>query len=310
MSTTELLLAGLDGSNPLAFLACLGTLRALTGAWPDRHVRISWSSAGAWRPVLHVDGVVAAQDVISALVGELKKMEDHPAWTLGADLNVGPERFREFAEGASEQAQEKRDRTWADFAAAFGCESTTTSDGRSIQDTALRTMSGAGHQHFVQFMSLIVQRTTARHLEKTLFETWRYDDPVEKCTLRWDPQDDVRRALQWRDPSGDPERKKRGNMLGANRLAIEALPLLPTIPDGRELHTTGFSGRGSQSTFWTWPIWSGALSLDVVRSVLAMSELQHVHDPGALQSRGIAAVMRCRRLTIGKFRNFTPAQPL
>ena len=31
-----LVLTGLDGSNPLAFLAALGTLRGLTLAWPER----------------------------------------------------------------------------------------------------------------------------------------------------------------------------------------------------------------------------------------------------------------------------------
>jgi hypothetical protein len=309
MSTSELPLIGLDGSNPLAFLASLGTLRSLTNAWPERQVRMSWSSAGPRRPVLHTHQPVTPPEVVSALVGQLKTMEDHPAFSLGPDLNVTPEHFREFAERAAAHAGQTRDRTWSDFASAFGCEATLSNDGK-IQDTALRTMSGAGHQHFVQFMSFIVQRTTAKHLEKTLFETWRYDDPVEKCTLRWDPQDDVRRALQWRDPSGDPERKRKGNMLGANRLAIEALPLLPTIPVGHELRTTGFSGRGSQSTYWTWPIWSGALSLDVVRSLLATSDLQVAPGSPDLRSRGVTEVMRCRRLTIGKFRNFTPAQPV
>src|SRR5947209_20011034 len=115
-------------------------------------------------------------------------------------------------------------------------------------------MSGAGHQHFLEFMKWIVERTGPDHLEKTLFRPWRYDDPVQNQTLRWDPADDVRRALRWRDPSGDPQRSRRGGMLGANRLAIEGLPLLPTIPVGRTLRTTGFSGRGSGTTYWTWPL--------------------------------------------------------
>ncbi len=46
----QLLLAGLDGRNPLAFLAALGTLRSLTSTWPARQVRMSWQSLGGWRP--------------------------------------------------------------------------------------------------------------------------------------------------------------------------------------------------------------------------------------------------------------------
>ena len=34
--TGGLLMAGLDGANPLAFLAALGVLRGLTLTWPDR----------------------------------------------------------------------------------------------------------------------------------------------------------------------------------------------------------------------------------------------------------------------------------
>ena len=38
-----LVLNGLDGANPLAFLAALGTLRGLTLAWPERRIRLSWT---------------------------------------------------------------------------------------------------------------------------------------------------------------------------------------------------------------------------------------------------------------------------
>ena len=45
-SSNGLLLSGLDGGNPLAFLAALGTLRGLTIAWPGRRVRLSWDVVG------------------------------------------------------------------------------------------------------------------------------------------------------------------------------------------------------------------------------------------------------------------------
>ena len=45
-SAGGLLLTGLDGANPLAFLAALGTLRGLTLAWPERRVRLSWTLRG------------------------------------------------------------------------------------------------------------------------------------------------------------------------------------------------------------------------------------------------------------------------
>ena len=44
--TDDLLLVGLDGSNPLAFLTAMGTLQTLADAWPDRNVRLGWQLQG------------------------------------------------------------------------------------------------------------------------------------------------------------------------------------------------------------------------------------------------------------------------
>jgi hypothetical protein len=310
MGADVLNLVGIDGGNPLAFLAALGTLRALSLAWPDRRVRMAWRQDGPWRAALHIDPPASPQEVVHDLDRRLRLMVDHPAWELGPNPSVPRERFVEYARRAYRDAQgPDHDRTWADFAAAFGCEATTTADGALTQDTALRTMSGAGHQNFIEFMRIIAVRTTAEHIDKALFRPWRYDDAVEKQTMRWDPADDVRRALRWRDPSGDPRRKKRGGMLGANRLAIEGLPLLPTIPVGRELRTTGFSARGRGATHWTWPIWSDPLPVDVVRSLLAHPGLHQDASSAMLRAMGIDEVFRSRRLTVDKFRCFTPAEP-
>ena len=49
----EIELKGLDGSNLLAYLAALGTLRVLTLAEPGRDVRMRWVDRGYWMPVVH-----------------------------------------------------------------------------------------------------------------------------------------------------------------------------------------------------------------------------------------------------------------
>lgn len=127
-------------------------------------------------------------------------------------------------------------------------------------------------------------------------------------TLRWDPADDSRYALRWRDPSGDPARKKRGGMLGANRLAIEGLPLVTCAPVGSSLRTTGFTGSAARNTFWTWPIWTYPAGLDVCRSLLAHSALRDAAaDADELRALGVAAAFRSQRITVGKFRNFAPS---
>lgn len=310
----EVELSGLDGSNPLAFLAAVGTLRALTLATSGAGARMGWrQSTGAWRPV--IVGAVEDLDpevVLDRLSDQLGTMRDHPALARWDNLGIPRDDFRAYALEAASAAK-SGDRIWADYTAAFGCDAITTRDGTkavAVADTAFRTMSGAGHQDFLGFMKNIIASTEREHLRKALFSEWRYDDPVTNSTLRWDPADDVRHALQWRNPSGDPARKSGGTMLGANRLAIEALPLFPTMPVRTRLETTGFSGSGRRGTFWTWPIWESAIDLDVCRSVLALDELQDDLSDPALRARGIVAVFRSQRITEGKYRNFTPARAM
>lgn len=309
----SLLLSGLDGGNPLAFLAALGTLRTVGAVLPGRDWRLSWQpQAAGWRPRLHATEPPGRDEVVAALADHLPKTSEHPALLLGDDLKATPDEFRSYARQAAEAAS-PADRSWADFAAAFGCEAAVDARGAEpqVRDTAFRTMSGAGHQHFLAFMRNILATVEAKHLEAALFGPWSYDDPVKNATLRWDPQDDVRYALRWNNPSGDRERERCGSMLGANALAIHGLPLFPALPVGKRLVTTGFRGTGSRDTAWTWPIWEPPVPLDVVRSMLALSELQEDSPPrDELARRGIGEIYRSRRITTGKFRNFTPAQPV
>lgn len=307
-----LILAGIDGANPLAFLAALGTLRTLSLAWPQSGVKMAWTAhTGAWRPILSASVALTEDGIVAIFAERLSRMADHPALAFADNLNVKPPAFRTFAEAAKAAAMKADDVDGgiaADFAAAFACDVLATEEG-AVQDTALRTMSGAGHQHFLAFMRSIVKQTGPEHLRKALFARWTYDDAVTNQTLRWDPADDSRYALRWRDPSGDPARKKGGGMLGANRLAIEGLPLVTCAPVGATLRTTGFTGSGARSTFWTWPIWTCPVGLDVCRSLLAHASLlgdkpnEHIH----LRALGVTAAFRSQRITVGKFRNFAPA---
>ena len=164
-------------------------------------------------------------------------------------------------------------------------------------------MRGAGHQHFLGTMKRLVNETKAEHLRKSLFQSWDYSD--DKLGLRWDPEEDRRHALRWDNPSNDAPKTVRG----ANRLAVEALPLLPTAPGARQIATTGFSHRDGVVSF-TWPIWRDPLSLEVVRSLLALSELREREpDRARLHAIGIVDVYRSERINVEQYRNFTRALP-
>jgi hypothetical protein len=306
---TDLLLFGLDGANPLAFLAALGTLRTLTLAIPDHTVRMDWIQHGTgWRPRLHSSPPIGDSDVLDALTARLESMQDHPALTWNDDIRATPDECRELVLEAQASAG-PCDRTAADFLAAFASECVLDRGGEEVQDTALRTMRGSGHQHFLKTMRNLVAACSRDHLRRTLFEHWDYADPLKGLSLRWDPADDRRHALQWVDPSKDPTRRSAGSMLGANRLAVEAMPLLPVMPVGRHLETAGFRGRRASNTYFTWPIWTMPVGVEVLRSLLALRELQQdTPDRHGLLAMGIAEGYRAQRITQGKFRNFSPAQ--
>lgn len=304
-----LLLNGLDGANPLAFLAALGTLRVIneheTASPCDW--RMLWKqNQSCWSPMISGDIPLSKEELIRMIVSKPRDMEKHPVKLFPHNnLKISCENFYDVALDAQNKAI-FTDHQYADFISAFGCESLPVSENNSdIQDTALRTMSGAGHQHFIGFMRELLANTGPEHLQSSLFETWQYSDPMP--SLRWDPFDDRRYALRWKEPSSDPIHTMRG----ANRLAIEALPLFPTLPIERKLHTTGFSQSRNKGVLFTWPIWEIPLSINAVKSLISLDELQK-HQPNRenLLARGVVEIYRSQRITNGKYRNFTLATPV
>ena len=304
-SEPGLMLNGLDGGSPLGFLAALGTLSTVSLADSDPAWRMKWvAQDGSWFPVLLANRVLCCEVLLELLACALQR-EATPEFDFDRNLNVDAEKFRKVARDAQSFAS-SRNRRYADFVTAFGCETVVTRDGKSIQDTALRTMSGAGHQHFLGTMKQLHAETTSEHLRKALFNAWDYSDV--KSGFRWDPKEDRRYALRWGNPS-DTGRNPIRTMWGANRLAVEALPLFPAVPDSRRLETTGFT-RCDGAVLFTWPVWECAVSLEVVRSLLALAEMQEPEpDRTKLRAMGVAEVYRSRRITVGKYRNFTHAYP-
>jgi hypothetical protein len=290
----EIELTGLDGSNLLAYLAALGTLRVLTLAEPDRCVRMSWTDLGCWTPLVHGTSADTSDELVDLLAQRVcgeKSVDD--AWKIGKDLTLSCEEFgdkiREAVKGLGHEQ-----RATADFLAAFGSDVYGAGPRRELMsDTAFRTMSGAGHQHFLGFMLELAAGTDAEHLRRSLLARWDYADG--RPSLRWDAADFRPHALRAVDPSGDPIKTMRG----ANRLAIEALPLFPTVPQARRIRTTAFQEGDNGTEVW-WPIWTDALELGTVASLVAAGN-ERVR-PGVVQ------VYRAARFTEGKYRNFSPSK--
>lgn len=302
---------GLEGHEPIGFLAALGALRGLSCARPSWRVQLFWELSGTWKARIATPATASREEVLDALDEFLAARPGHRALEIGDNIDLDAQRYRQLAEAASTGAHDGssgRDRSFLEFLAAFASDA-LAEDTKPLGDTAFRTMRGAGHQHFLKSMRNIASEAKREHIERALFHSWDYGDPLRNLSLRWDPSEESQYALQWGDPSKDSARGKSGNMLGANRLAFEALPLFPVFPVRRRLQTTGFRGRTASDTSLTWPIWTEPVTVDVVRSILAMAELQSESpDRELLFRRGIVEVYRSQRRSTGKFRSFGPAQ--
>lgn len=304
-SDRDIVLTGLKGSTLLGFMSAIGTLNTLHDIPETAGGKMKWLLQGSsFIPVVRIPGSINDEVFVEKLEAGLRTVAGHSVLTFADDLKVSGAAFRLMAD---EQTKEylSNEPFGARMAAAFGCDAITNDEG-GIQDTAFRTMSGAGHQHFVLFMNELCKNTHAAHLKEALFGPWRYRDPSP--VMRWDDEDDRRYALRWDEPSKDPVRTVRG----ANRLAIAALPMFPVVPiSSSAVATTGFKGGKSNNTFVTWPIWDRWLTFDTVRSVLSMREFQMPTPPIVeLAACGINAVFQSQRITLGKYRNFTPAKAM
>jgi hypothetical protein len=291
---------GPDGSNPLGFLCALGAFLVLSEAFPAADVRLSWRWSGGWRPVWKLDITDSQPEICDTI---FKALTDGDEYMLGgkADLNLLPNEFRLLLlEAAASATMTERKR--ADILAAYGCEATLDRKG-NIRRTALCLINGQGHQHLLTAITALAKEMTRNHVVQALFNPWLYQDTGRGRSFRWDPVENRQYALRADNPSGVPIRIVHG----ANRLAVEALRLFPTVPAQRSLETTGFT-RSSDGAFFTWPIWQPAVSLATVRSLLTIGELRNETDlREKLSARGVNVLYRCRRFNIDRRTNFSSA---
>jgi len=296
----ELILKGIDGANPLGFLAAVGTVTIAKQF--SNEISMSWRREfGSWRPILvgDLNNETSFSDNLAKALSEAS--ED--AFEAEKKLPFSAKEFAKLLKEASEKATPDNRRT-VDFFSAFGSE--VCIDKENFQDTLFRMVrSGdAAGQGFLFYARSIRDSTNAVEIYHTLFEPWEYKD--KGYSLRWDPNEDQRYALRWDDPS----KNKDPTINSANALAIEALPLFPTLPTAGRLATTAFfSYRGRD--FFTWPIWNETISVEVIRSLLSLKDL-HVEIPPRKQllARGIVEIYRCERIAPNKYyKNFAPAVP-
>lgn len=312
-------LDGLEPDSLLAFLALLGLLRCLDAARPEWLARAAWDLDRApLRPILVLAELHTQQEVSEVAAAGADRLAE--AYCFSAeksdaagqnDLNYSDE----FARKLLSEAVVEDDRGRADLWAALMCDAAAR-DGR-IEPTPLCLLFGQGHQHFLDRLTKVprieappprgrgkkmVSLTAGETINEALFQPWTRQDPTPG--FRWDPAEDVRYALRANDPSGE----KSTTQHGANRLAALGLPVLTSVPMQRgnrvRLHVLG--GSFDRDFALVWPIWREPASLAAIRAMLSHPDL--TNGPAKLANLGVEEVRRARRITVGRFMNFTRAE--
>ena len=303
-----LMLWGLDGSNPLGFLASVGVAVVAQEHYPG--LRIGWRDTGrGWRPSL----LECGDDQREFSDRILESLKSAPTTVFDLDKKM-PFDAGKFS-SALREAQRRSsivDRRNADLLAGMGTELYPDKKSGQFQDSKFRMVrSGdAAGQGLPFYAAANLKKLDVERLHLTLFDAWDYQD--EGYDLRWDPIGDQRYALRWRDPSKSRLADGPGMMLAAASLALEALRWFPTLPVGRLAETTGFHRAGRREIYFVWPIWTPMVSMDTVRSLLVLPELTHNPiDHDSLARRGIQEVFRSQRIRQNQYySNFLPAQPV
>ena len=226
-------------------------------------------------------------------------------------MPFGNDRFRQALKDEQRRSS-LADRRDADFLSGFGTDLYPDPKNKQFQDTSFRMVrSGDSKQQGLPFYARAIRKETGLDdIERTLFQTWDYQD--EGYSLRWDPLEDQRYALRWRDPSKSSLVDGPGTMRAANSLAIEALRWFPTlVAAGRRAQTTGFQRIRQKALYFVWPIWTPPIRMDALCSLLASPDLSEIPLPRmSLARRGIAEVYRSQRIRQNQYYcNFTPAHP-
>lgn len=293
----EVALMGLDGANPLGFLAALGIMEAVCDGALE--ARLSWRYVGAWRPVLaspHPD----LDSLLRRLDMDREACIADPALALHydgkADLKPKPERFREFLLQLRELVSATNRRS-VDWASAFATDVAVDNNGNT-KPTALHFT--AGQQQFLQMVNELASRVTTDDLREALEGPWKYERPLP--VMGWDSTSSRDYALRASDPSTD---KKRG-IPGADWLAVRGLAALPTVPRGNRILTTGCSGGWKDGQF-RWSLWTVPLTGQTIRSVLSCNTERMSRRER--EARGVGAVFTSgiRRSDQGGYGSFEPA---
>jgi hypothetical protein len=256
-------LTGLEGTNPLGFLAALGVQVAF--ASEPEQPRLWWSDDIV--PHAVVDRNFSIDRVADQAMKVFAQWKDSPAvsprrpdgsaMSKGDELKLTPEDTRIYLSLADECE------SWSALITALVAEGSLDNNGAAKPSDLYFT---AGNQKFLKMVRNILQGVSLDDVLAGLRGPWKYESKME--SLKWDVSDDRVYALMAYSPgdSNSPDRKLTNP--GPEALSILGLTLHPVFGSRGRTLTQGWSGSWMTRSY-AWPIWRNPASPYAVKSLLA-----------------------------------------
>lgn len=247
----ETKLAGLNGSNPLGFLAAVGLQLALHDEGHSSKLR--WSDEVVPRAIL---STVPEVDLANTALTCVNRLRQSPLFSSGIDgardLKFAGDRIRPFLEVASSNPAAIR------LASCLVSEASIDRNGKAKPSDLYFS---AGQQRFLEILREVLDGVTREDIQAAIDGPWPYTS--ELPTFMWDTGDDANYALAARNPAVE----KKLTVPGAEALAILGLSAFPVFTGKDRTLTTATSGTWKNGRF-RWPIWHLAAGSGATRSII------------------------------------------
>ncbi|MDE0446270.1 MAG: hypothetical protein OXH96_06305 [Spirochaetaceae bacterium] len=299
MSGTHL--TGLEGTNPLGFLAALGVQTAFADY--DVQPRLWWSDGVT--PHAVVDSDFSVERIADQALTKAARWKDCPSMNpsrhngrplpKGDELKLAPGDIRTYL------SRSHASEAGGGLAAALVAEGSLDNNGVAKPSDLY---FAAGRMKFLLIARTILGSIAREDLLTGLVGPWSYTSEV--ASLGWDVVDDRIYALRANNP--DPDKKLTNP--GPEALAILGLSCHPVFAGGERTLTQGCSGSWKAGRY-SWPLWRRPAAPGAVKSLLA-----HAYDhPGADRSHwypswGVFTIFRSpiRRSPQGGYGTFGPPE--
>lgn len=309
---------GIDGSEPVGFLAGVGALQLLTESDPS--VRLSWvGRGGVWGaafvpgPATDTETVV---DRLSSRLLALSRAGELSPFGFDAAIGIETTRFRALSETTTKVAIDGlRDHGFSGGApgvsaavlSSFGSDGVwewkkakqEETDEKKVEQRVLPTpisfSNGSSGNYLLKDFRKAAALCDLEHVRAT------FDgQPILEVitSLNWHPTDHRPAAHRWLSPDNDNAQVDPC----VNALALIGLSVCTAVPSVGRLQALGW--REIPPRGFLWPLWEEPLGIDLVSFIMA-----HVQDPTLDRRRGIAEVRFSRVVNPdGKRNYFAPSR--